>query len=517
MTRHVVATLAAVGLAVALGTGSTGDCVPAGTSALWKNFVQARKNGSEPILPDFSHAGYHYSAAPIPDIAGPIFRVTDYGAVADDNRHDDEAIQKAIDAAATAGGGVVLFPSGRFLVSPTDKVDQLITITSSRIVLRGAGSGDGGTDIVMDKMKAGGVMFRIAPNDMTSNALTTITADARRETFEIQVADPSVLTIGRRVVIRYQDPAYNKIYFGDLELSPAWKRVYDSGMSFAEVHRVAAISGKRVRFEEPLHFTLVMNTAPFTLRSLTFLEEVGIEDIRFSGKWDEYPEAFVHHKDTYHDTAWSILGIKQVANSWIRRAEFRNVNQAINADTAVAFTFDRIRYTGKQGHTSIHARRGYGVLMKDNEDLAAFDHGPSVGYNAAGTVILRHKLQVAQQIDSHGGVPYATLLDDVTGGIFEDNGGPYENYPNHAKHMVFWNFAHRAKKDHVYDFWSVAKRENNTFALPIFAGFTHDRAVVFTDEKRKVAYNESPGARVTPPSLFDAQLALRSCMATKDK
>jgi hypothetical protein len=488
-------------------------CATPGNSKLWQDFVRASRSGSEPILPDFSYAGYHYSTRPIPDRRGPVFPVTEYGATPDDDRHDDEGIQKAIDAAAARGGGVVLFPKGRFLVSPTERPEQLITVSSGNIVLRGSGAGDGGTTLVMDRMKPGGVMFRVAPSDLTSNPLTTITADARRETFGVEVADPSVLRVGQRVVIRYQDPAYNAIYFGDLELSPAWKRVYANGMSFAEVHRVAAISGRRVRFEEPLHFTLVLNAAPFTLHNLAFIEEFGIEDIRFSGRWDEYPEPFVHHKDTYHDTAWSILSIKQVANSWIRRTEFRNVNQAINADTAVAFTFDRIRYTGKQGHTSIHARRGYGVLMKDNEDLAGHDHGPSMGYNAVATVILRHRMQVAQQIDSHGGVPYATLFDDVRGGIFEDNGGPHENYPNHAKYLVFWNFAHRAKKAHTYDFWRVATRENNTFALPIFAGFTHDRGVVFTDEARKVLRNESRGRRVSPASLFEAQLALRACVA----
>ena len=507
----LVALTICLAVAVIAGAQRRGNCIPAGTSALWKDFVSARRSGAEPILPDFSYAGYHYSDRAIPDVKGPVFRVTDYGATPNDDTYDDSSIQRAI-AGASAKGGVVLFPAGRFLVSPTNDPKQTIDISAGNIVLRGAGAADGGTEIVMDKMKPGGVMFRVAPPDTASTDLTTITANARRETFEVEVADPTKLRAGQRVVIRYQNPAYNRIYFGELELSPKWTRVYDTGMSFAEAHRIAAIDGRRIRFEEPLHFSIVMNAAPFTLRSLPVLEEVGIEDIRFTGKWNEYPEPFVHHKDTNHDTAWSLFSVRQVANGWMRRLEFRHVNQAINGDTLVAFTFDRIRYTGKQGHTSIHARRGYGVLMKDNEDTAAFDHGPSMGYNAVGTVILRHKMQVAQQIDSHGGVPFATLFDEVTGGIFEDNGGPYENYPNHAKYMVFWNFEHRAKKDHVYDFWSVEKRENNTFALPIFAGFRSDRSVVFTDESRKVAHNESRGTRVTPTSLFEAQLKLRGCL-----
>ncbi len=155
---------------------------------------------------------------------GPVFRVTDYGATPNDDTYDDSSIQKAI-AAASAKGGVVLFPAGRFLVSPTSDPKQTIDISAGNIVLRGAGAGDGGTEIVMDKMKPGGVMFRVAPPDTASTDLTTITANARRETFEVEVADPSKLRAGQRVVIRYQNPAYNKIYFGELELSPKWTRV----------------------------------------------------------------------------------------------------------------------------------------------------------------------------------------------------------------------------------------------------------------------------------------------------
>ena len=42
---------------------------PSGNSALWNQFVQARRSGTEPTLPDFSYAGYKRSDAPIPNVA----------------------------------------------------------------------------------------------------------------------------------------------------------------------------------------------------------------------------------------------------------------------------------------------------------------------------------------------------------------------------------------------------------------------------------------------------------------
>src|SRR5688500_418232 len=76
---------------------------------LWKDFVQAKKTGKTPVLPDFSYAGYHWSEKEIPSVGNKKqFKVTDYGAIPNDDKFDDEAIQKTVDAAeANAGGGIV--------------------------------------------------------------------------------------------------------------------------------------------------------------------------------------------------------------------------------------------------------------------------------------------------------------------------------------------------------------------------------------------------------------------------
>ena len=66
-----------------------------GVAPLWEEFVEAKKAGKTPILPDFSYAGYHFSEREIPSVTNKkYFKVTDFGAVPNDNKFDDEAIQK---------------------------------------------------------------------------------------------------------------------------------------------------------------------------------------------------------------------------------------------------------------------------------------------------------------------------------------------------------------------------------------------------------------------------------------
>jgi hypothetical protein len=68
-------------------------------SPTWRQFVDAIRTRAEPILPDFSYAGYHGGVDAIPMIRGSIFDVTRYGAKGDGKADDQAAIVRCI------GGG----------------------------------------------------------------------------------------------------------------------------------------------------------------------------------------------------------------------------------------------------------------------------------------------------------------------------------------------------------------------------------------------------------------------------
>lgn len=481
---------------------------------LWQNFVDAKKSGATPVLPDFSYAGYHFSEKAIPDLSSKKrFNVADYGAFPNDSKPDEVGIQAAIDAAEkNPGGGVVFFPPGKFLLSADTNNRKQIRISTSNIVLKGSGkgsgSGAGGTEIHQANMWVNNrsILFR-AENNKTEK-LTTVTKDAARESFIVEVADASALRVGQDVVLRHRSEEFTRNYFAPLQLKPQWTRLFgeEGGMQIAEIHTVNKIEGKRVTFKNPLHIDVkLVKSAPFELHTFSSIEECGVEDILFTSNWKNYPEEFVHHKNAIHDNAYMAVGMEYAKNSWVRNCVFEDWNDGIFFRAGYAVTIENVDFKGKKGHTSFHARTGYGVLVKKCDFNGAQHHGAGTGYSATGTVVTQSTLGKDQHFDSHGGQPYATLFDDINGGIFSNLGGPEAGHPHHGQQMVFWNFKHSASKDFHYNFWDMERRRNYTMAHPILVGFQSDTKVTFDN----TGLNIMPGEMVSPRSLFEAQLQLR--------
>jgi len=145
-----------------------------------------------------------------------------------------------------------------------------VQITAGNTVLRGAGSGEGGTELFIDKMNTqnGSCYFLVAPPKIESTRLATITAPARRESHELVVDDTSRLTPGRTIVIKYSGKHFVEPYFAPLQISSNWKRLAENGMRIHELHTIERIDGKRVRLREPLHLTIVpQEDRPFEIQS----------------------------------------------------------------------------------------------------------------------------------------------------------------------------------------------------------------------------------------------------------
>ncbi|MCV9387300.1 DUF4955 domain-containing protein [Reichenbachiella ulvae] len=475
---------------------------------IWEEYVADQEAGQISRLPDYSYAGYHFSEEEIPDVSGwTYFDVTDYGADGTDELHDDTAIQAAIDAAqAHEGPAVVYFPAGRFVVSEDNDVNHFLQVSRDSIVLKGSGTDQ--TEIYMDQMrvKNGHWQFLFKPDDISAPVLTYLEGSSLRGSHEVMVEDPSALEPGMIVYISHKSEAFARAHFGDLELSSDWTRLFGAtgGMTVHEPHLIESISGNRVRFKNPVQTDLPEVDSKYQLRLLPTIKEVGVEDILFSSNWENYGEDFVHHKDDIHDYAWNAIQFNNTSNAWIRNCEFRSWSQVVDVRHSLAVTIENITLSGKKGHASFLTRRSYGLLVKDCIDQAGQHHGPGTGYSGVNTVYLRHEMQVDQSFDSHSGQPYATLVDNVNGGVFNKNGGPHESYPHHARHLTFWNFKHRSTGNIGYDLWSMS-RNGNTYAEPFFVGFQADQNVTLTD----TGLNELEGQQVEPASLFEAQLSLR--------
>lgn len=253
---------------------------------------------------------------------------------------------------------------------------------------------------------------------------------------------------------------------------------------------------------DPIYLPLDAKDNPIA-NATGMIEEVGVEDLCFRGNW--YGR-FSHHQTALDDEAWDAIRFENVANGWIRRCSFLNVNTAVFIKGSAYCSLLENRIAGTRGHYGITARSGScGVLSGLSSDMAGQAHGPSVGNQSSNIVLWRWSMLPGTSFDSHGNMPSHTLVDRVDGGSFMKSGGPESALPNHLNGLVFWNFKYDGFDKQPVDFWSGARSQSN-FVKPWVVGM-HGKPIRFVAENLQV--NESLGQAVSPESLFEAQLQQR--------
>jgi len=514
-------------MAFALGTCSVG-WGEAKESAHWKNFQSAIDRSPAEILTDYSYAGYEHGEKAIPDVQGPIFKVTDYGAKADDAVSDEDGIRKAVAEAEKAGGGVVLFPAGKFLVFADRFTAASIRIGKSGVVIRGAGSGKGGT--VIRAIHSG---YRVGPYPVPKGTKdgegrddwakipyififeqlelgkkeagksAAVIGAVKRGSFTVPVKSTEGFKVGEWVVLKAGTPKLDAELMCGLQPDPTWTRIIKDGSSISELHQVKEIQGESLILKEPV---LVNLGADFEAKvsPVSLIEQVGVEDMALQGGWRG---AFVHHRSALDDEGWDGIQFKGVANSWVRRCSFLNVNTGVYLRDSVACSILENRFVGNMGHYDVAIRSNCSFnMMGLTEETSSAQHGASSGNRSAGTVVWRWRMSKTSTVDSHGNGPYATLIDRVDGGTMTRSGGPAPSFPNHLRWMVFWNFFYDSEDEQPINFWNYVKGKEAKFVKPLFVGL-HGKPVKLKEDS--VEANECPGAPVTPESLYEAQLALR--------
>jgi hypothetical protein len=497
-------------------------------SAHWKSFQSATDRSSAEILTDYSYAGYEHGEKGIPDVQGPVFKVTDYGAKADDAISDEDAIRKAVAEAEKAGGGVVLFPAGKFLIWADRNKADVIRISKSGVVIRGAGCGKGGT--VIRAIHSG---YRMGPyavpkgtkdpdgkddwskipyffmfegvegGKKEAGKSTAVIGAVKRGSFTVPVKSTEGFNVGQWVVLKAATPKLDAELMCGLQPDPTWTRIIKDGSSMSELHQVMEIQGESLILKEPV---LVNLGADFEAKifPVTLIEQVGVEDMALQGGWRG---AFVHHRSALDDEGWDGIQFKGVANGWVRRCSFLNLNTGVYLRDSAACSILENRFAGNKGHYDVAIRSNCSFnMMGLTEETTAPQHGASTGNRSAGTVVWRWLMSKASTVDSHGNGPYATLIDRVDGGTMTRSGGPAPSFPNHLRWMVFWNFFYDSDDEQPINFWNYEKGKEAKFVKPLFVGL-HGKPVKLKEDS--VEANECSGAPVTPESLYEAQLKLR--------
>lgn len=499
--KHVLSCCLILMIAVPVCLGQTVQ------SKLFSDFA---KHKEPSILPDFSYVGYHRGEDAIPQPNLKVFDVRDYGAIADDNLSDKQAIEKAIKAAEANGGGIVFFPKGRFLVNEDGDDGKTIDITGSNIVIRGSGSGPGGTELFMknplipvdtNKMWSAPPMFLFG-STATKQVLGQIRAGAAVGTFTIQV-NAKKLHVGDWIQLEMlsTDPALLKAELGEHQADPRWTSLLKRGVDVHVVHQVKAINGNIVTLCQPLTYN-INPVNKWTVSILSCSQEMGIEHLAFVGNWTR---KFVHHRSWMDDSGYTLVNLRHVVNSWMVDCRFTNVSVgATISGTQVSVLNCRI--TGNGGHIAIDCNGGTNVLFGKITDEASAWHSVGVANGSMNTVIWRVKYPATTCFETHSSQPRNTLLDNVEGGFMNGRGGgAIENMPNHMQGLVLWNYKQTNQAATPFHFWPDTPWYWR-IPYPIIVGF-HGADTKFLASELK--YEESAGQPVEPGSLYEAQLKLR--------
>lgn len=546
------------------------------TSRYWQQFAASRSAGSDlydpasqfsgdDVLNNFSYVGYQRGERPLPngDIAPngaiyKVFNVTDYGAMANDDNSDKAAIIEAIKQAEryVEGGkrgasvepraAIVAFPAGQLLINEASDVaaQQLINITVSNIVLRGAGQGK--TELFMrmpllpkDPKKmwstpriinftapnkgqpAQPVIATVKSAHVAGSSKTIELNKSRIVGVDFKVGDWVQLaaTVKRADYIAAQVLPY--------QLENGWTNL-KNGLNLQELHQIKAIDGQQLEFYTPIQVEIDPQDN-WQVTKIAMLENVGLERLTLRGNW---LDNFKHHQLTtdglIHDSAWSLVQFRRVANSWAQDLELVDFNAAMALTITANSTVKNMTLNGNAGHLSLQIQFSFNNLSMNVTDNSNAWHAPGFSHTASSNVHFKTKFNANTSSDLHGAQPRLNLFDNVTGGwIYGRWGAAIMNQPNHLRGLVYWNYNNIDQPVQGYELM----RKNNSYGriiMPYLIGF-HGAPITVADTRgymeyvndkgfahypeplavQSQAHVESLGKPVYPQSLYQAQVEQR--------
>lgn len=455
----------------------------------------------------------------------------------DDNTRDESKQKDAVD-------------------SKNNNVSSGIEIYGGNFVIKGDGPDK--TRLIMEtpnlptsisNLSSSPILLAIKHTNGPNNAgnspkLASVTENAKRGDFTVKVSGTTGISSGQWVQLRLRsgDRELVKKEIGPIALNENWaiakapisiNQSSDDlyGVKIIEFHQVKSASNGKITFYEPIMHDIDIkynDTEGWEIRTYKYLENVGVEDLSFVGN---ALDGYAHHGEGHaeqakvgwqYDGAYKPLLLQRVVNSWVRNVHFESVSEALTfAESANSSAYD-IRISGKRGHSAVRSQGSSRVFIgKVRDESAGNDvygkscqgqfHGCGVSKPSVGTVLWNVTWGNDACFESHATQPRATLIDNCSGGlVYYRAGGDENEVPNHLGDLTLWNLNVTGTDSHASNFawWSDSDTWWKIFP-PIVVG-THGMNVKFSGkEQQQVTYEESTGMKVSPESLYEAQLRER--------
>ncbi|WP_406338449.1 glycoside hydrolase family 55 protein [Streptomyces sp. NBC_00649] len=545
--RGLLGSAIAVAAVTVTGTGArAATAQPGEVPPIWREFT--RTPYTHPQIPYVGRAGYRAGRQGFarPRVVADVVR--DYGARPDGSADAAPAINRALADAGRAGGGTVHLPPGTY------RIDDLIRIGHSGVVLRGAGStrtklyatrslteliGVYGSRYGGDKSSwswAGGLIW-LCPEDRFRTLTDAIRAKAwpfegwtgnkrdewdtltavgpaTRGAWSVTVADASRLSRGDLVLLRLADdpghtllehmagggPGPEAYYWDD-------KTKLTSYVPYEWPVRIASVHGRRVTFERPLPLDIRPEWDPRLTTHIGALTGSGVEALTLEA---------VETPQSQHllDKGYNGVAFQCAYDCWADDVTVRHVDNGFGLVAASACTLRRTRVAGRGSHHPYFCREGSHDNLVESFTIEQRTvpapagtqlHGINVEGLSSYNVWSRGEMEMGT-FDSHRGMPFANVRTDITVNNNGRHGGDASAGPLFGARFTHWNIrvtnqrAGLMRLDGLAPYSATVAvntvREFDQTDVPDFTGDLHARLEL---------YGDGVSDTVRPRNLYDAQ------------
>jgi len=449
-------------------------------------------------LPDFSRAGCEIDIAN--EIPNTEVNITDFGAIANDNIDDAEAINAAINS-LSSDGGTVHIPEGRWIV------EKVIEIHESNI--RITGSADGSTILSCPKSLTdifgknknwswSGGLLRLKPwGSHAVQGVVHATAPEGSSSLDVQW-DGNMPAIGTWVQIWWhndigQDSLLSWLYGDAIKPSQYGREMRSSTKPIVRSwFKVVKVSESSLTIDPPLPMPIDLRWKP-TIVVVPYLEKIIVENLTFEFKNTKYPG---HLKEK---------GYNAIAASSLLECEIRNIN-IINADSGIILdgcgftTLRNIEIDGRYMHHPICLSSCNHCLVEDFVIDAPHKHGTTISW-ASHFNVFHRGVGNELAMDAHRACSFRNLHQDIVieHGEFPKqplrSGGAYSRGLHAARENVYWNIEHRFL--HEGDSFQIMYL--NEWPLGIFVGWHGNRRIEMNPAlEGQIVYETNLEAKTNP-------------------
>ncbi|MBL8176484.1 MAG: hypothetical protein JNK48_17545 [Bryobacterales bacterium] len=518
-----------------------------------EEWTPAFRDAEGRFLHDFSYAGYARGEESIPDGPGNgadrrVDAVVDYQADPSGEKDSTAAIQAALDAVGSAGGGVVFLPAGVYRVAPRGSDAFALWMKYDHVILRGAGAGVTFLHNATPAMR-GKEIIRVSPlgggswTTVLTNSTTPVVEDALEPTLRVKVRDTGSLKEGDWVVVR--SDASNE-FIAEHQMTNWWTPARQTGPIF--YRRIMGVDGEAgtITLDAPTRYALRVRDNARVYKTRAQIQGVGLEDFSIGNTESSLPGYGEEDYSRQGTGAYEVHGahaiaFRQALFGWIRRVatfrpevnttEYHLVSNGVllaqtRGITVEECTFENPQYRGGGGN-------GYGFTLQGNENLLrsntavrqrhAFDFKSMA---ASGNAIVQCKsVNPSLATDFHMHLSMANLLDNLTldRDYVDATVRPYGTPDYHGvttTQSVFWNtngeryMANRAYLINSQQFgWGyvIGTRGEATAvrSRPFSFRYTSPVASAVDTAPEDFVEGVGKGDGLVPASLYEDQLARR--------